>query len=76
MADTIITNTPPSSNDAGGAGWAVALVIIVALGIGGYVLYRNGAFRGAPAGDSTNINITNPLPEVPVTEVPAATPAE
>lgn len=76
MADTIITNTPPSEGGGGGAGWVVAIVIIAAVAVGGYFLYQSGAFRGAPAGDSTNINITNPLPEAPAAEAPIAPPAE
>ncbi len=69
MADTIITNTPRSSDDAGGAGWLVALVLIFAVGFGGLVLYQQGFFNGN-AEDTTNINVSIPDP---VTPTPAPT---
>jgi len=60
MADTIVTNSP--EGNGGGAGWFVALIILIAVVIGGVVLYRQGAFRAiAPAGN-TNINVTLPTP--------------
>ena len=63
MADTIITNTPPRDGGGdSGAGWAVALVIIIAVVVGGIILYRKGAFRAAPASNDTNINVTLPTP--------------
>ena len=65
MADTIITNSPERDGD-GGAGWVVALVIIIAVVVGGIVLYRRGVFRAvAPAGN-TNINVTVPTPNITV----------
>lgn len=67
MADTII-NTPDKGGDAG-AGWVVALIIIIAVVVGGYVLYQNGVFnRAAPAAESTNINVTIPNPVAPATQ--------
>jgi hypothetical protein len=62
MADTVITNTPGtrSVDDSGNAtAWVVGLIIILALLIGGYALYRNGG-RFAPAGGGTNIQVTVP----------------
>jgi hypothetical protein len=62
MADTIITNSPEKGGDSG-AGWAVALVIIIVLVVGGIILYKKGAFRGnsaAPASNGTNINVSIP----------------
>ena len=61
MADTIITNSPEKS-DGCGAGWVVALVIIIAVVVGGIVLYRRGAFRAAATASNTNINVTVPNP--------------
>jgi hypothetical protein len=72
MADTIITNTPRSSDDSGGAGWVVALVIILAITIGGLVLYQKGFFNGNEE-STTNINVS--IPDIPdtVTPPPATT---
>lgn len=69
MADTIITNTPRSSDDAGGAGWLVAVVIILVVAIGGLILYQKGFFRGNGE-NTTNINVS--IPES-VTPTPAPT---
>lgn len=63
MADTIVTNSP-GTNDSGAAGLVVALVIVIALIVGGIVLYQRGFFNGSaptPAGQ-TNINVTVPTP--------------
>ncbi len=67
MADTIVTNTPATSDS--GAGWVVALIIIIAVAVGGFALYQNGFFRGA-ASDATNINVIMPIP-IPDTGTPA-----
>ncbi len=67
MTDTIITNVPRSSDDAGGAGWLVALVIILAVGIGGLVLYQKGFFNGSGE-TTTNINVSIPDPVTPIPE--------
>ena len=75
MADTIITNTP-DTKEGGAAGWVVAIVIIAAIAVGGYLLYQNGVFQGAPAEESLNINITAPVPEAPAPEAPVTPPAE
>lgn len=68
MADTIITNSPDkNSGGDGSAGWAVAFVLIVALLVGGFLLYQGGFFTQnteKPA-DTTNINVTIPNPVVP-----------
>lgn len=75
MADTIISNTPNASDEGSGAGWAVALVIIVAVIIGGVVLYQRG-FLGADAPTTpstpgtTNINVTVPDPTTTTPPVP------
>ena len=61
MADTIITNSPERNDGDGGAGWVVALVIIIAVVVGGIVLYRRGAFRAAPASSTINVTIPNPV---------------
>ncbi len=60
MADTII-NTP-SGNDSGSAGWAVALIILLAVIVGGFVWYRY--YRAPAAAPATNnsINVTIPSP--------------
>ena len=69
MADTIINTPDKNSGGDGAAGWIVALVIIIAAGVGGFVLYQNGAFnKAAPAAESTNINVTIPNPVAPKTQ--------
>ena len=64
MADTTIVNTPASS-DSGAAGWIVALIVLIAVIVGGFFLYRSYAHAThatpAPAGN-TNINVTVPTP--------------
>lgn len=75
MADTIITNSPDAKDSGAAAGWVVALVIVIAVVVGGIVLYQNGAFRAvAPATESTNINVTVPEPATApsVTNTPPA----
>ena len=62
MADTIITNSPDRGRGDGGAGWAVALVIIIAVVVGGIILYKKDVFRGGSPSNDTNINVTIPNP--------------
>lgn len=66
MADTIITNSPERRSSDEGAGWLVALVIVIAIIVGGVFLYRSGFFWSAnsqPADDNdTNINVSIPTP--------------
>ena len=59
MAETIV-NTPPTS-DSGSAGWAVAVIILLAVIAGGFMWYR---YHGAAPAQPTpaNINVTIPLP--------------
>ena len=61
MADTIVTNSPGQS-DSGAAGMVIALIILVAVVVGGVVLFRNGAFNNQAAQPDTNINVTIPTP--------------
>ena len=65
MADTIITNSPERDGGDGGAGWIVALVLIIAVVVGGIILYRRGAFRAVAPASNTNINVTVPNPVNP-----------
>lgn len=63
MADTIVTNTPgiTRSVDDGSAaiGWVVALLVVLALIVAGFALYRyNGS--AAPSGGGANINVSLP----------------
>ncbi len=62
MADTIVTNTPGTS-EGGSAGWMVALIILLAVIAGGVFLYRRGILD-VPS-RTTNINVTLPTPTVP-----------
>lgn len=63
MADTIITNTPDSGDNAMG-GIAVAIILAV-LVVGSIVLYQTGVLgtMSDPAkSDTTEINVTVPTP--------------
>ncbi len=60
MADTIVTNTPGTTNSDSAAGWVVALIVLAAIVIGGLIWYRSGA--PVPAGGGTNINVSVPTP--------------
>jgi len=66
MADTIVTNSP-GTNENAAAGWVVALVIVVAVVIGGIFLYQRGTFNTSKAADTTNINVTVPTPTADTT---------
>lgn len=59
MADTIV-NTP-SSNDSG-AGWAVAIIILLVVIVGGFLWFRTRGVPAAPAQPGANINVTIPTP--------------
>ncbi len=73
MAETTIVNTPAQSTDSG-AGWAVALIVIIAVLVGGFVWYRYYGPAATPASsDTTNINVTLPTPTAGGTN-PATTP--
>lgn len=69
MADTIVTNAP-GTNESGAAGWAVALIVLVAVIVGGIVLYRNGTFGASAPTGATNINVTVPNPVTPAPTKP------
>jgi len=61
MADTIVNTPPQSPSDSGNAGWAVAVIILLLVIAGGFVWYRTyHTAAPAPAGDTTNINVTTP----------------
>ena len=62
MADTTIVNTP-TRDDSSAAGWVVALIILVAVILGGIVWYRSYGHPAAAAptsGASVNVNIPAP----------------
>ncbi len=61
MADTIITNSPDKNGSDSGAGWVVALVVVIVLVVGGTILYRRGVFTATPPANNT-INVTVPNP--------------
>lgn len=60
MADTIV-NTP-ATQDSGAAGWVVALIILIAVIVGGFMWYRYYGVPQASAPDTTNINVIIPTP--------------
>src|SRR3989344_286477 len=61
MADTIVTNSPGQS-DSNAVGMVIAFIILLAVIVGGIVLFRNGAFNNQAAQPDTNINVTIPTP--------------
>ncbi len=61
MADTIVTNSP-GTNDSSAVGMVVALIILVAIVVGGIVMYQRGFFNMSQPADTTNINVTLPTP--------------
>lgn len=60
MADTIVTT--PASNDSGAAGWVVALIVIVAVAVAGFVWYRNNGAYQTPTQGGNTYNVTIPAP--------------
>ena len=67
MTDTTIVNTPATRNGSG-AGWAIAIIVILAVIAGGFAWYRYYGFTKAPSSaGTTNINVT--LPAVPDTGI-------
>lgn len=61
MADTIVTNSPGTS-DSGAAGMVIALIVLVVVIVGGIVLYQRGVFNNPSQPADTNINVTIPTP--------------
>jgi len=62
MADTIVTNSP-GQGDSSAIGMVIALIILVAVVVGGIVMYQRGFFNNGPQpADTTNINVTIPTP--------------
>ncbi len=56
MADTIVTGSSDS-----GAGWAVAVIILLAVVVGGFVWFRYHP-ASAPAAPGASVNVTIPNP--------------
>ena len=61
MADTIVTNSPGTS-DSGAAGMVIALIALVVVVVGGIVMYQRGFFNDTSKPGDTNINVTIPNP--------------
>lgn len=59
MTETTIVNPP--SNDTG-AGWAVALVILIVVIVGGFFWYKTYGIPAPAQNSGTNINVTIPTP--------------
>ncbi len=63
MADTIVTNSPARDDGSSALGWIVALIVILAVIVAGFVWVRRDV--GIPnTGSSTNINVD--LPSSPI----------
>jgi hypothetical protein len=61
MADTVI-NTPSRNDESSALGWIVALIVVLAVIVAGFVWVRRDV--GVP-NTGTNINV-----EVPTTDIP------
>lgn len=61
MADTIVTNSP-GQGDSSAVGMVIAFIILIAVVVGGIVMYQRGFFNGTAPADTTNINVTIPAP--------------
>jgi hypothetical protein len=59
MADTIINTPQQTPQDNGSGGWAVAVIILILVIVGGFVWYR---YYRVSAPSTTNINVTVPAP--------------
>ena len=57
MTDTII-NTPPRESDSGG--WAVAVIVLLAVIAGGFIWYTR--YANTQTQGTTNINVSLPIP--------------
>ena len=55
------------SYSSGGAGWFIAILLLIVLGVGGLYLYNSGALDG-----SSDVNVSIDVPE----EIVPAAPAE
>ncbi|MEO6536753.1 MAG: hypothetical protein ABIT47_03580 [Candidatus Paceibacterota bacterium] len=64
-----IVNTPGNDNGSS-AGWAVAVIVLLVVLIGGYFLWARHA--GRPAAPSTNINVSLPTGGTDTGAAPAA----
>lgn len=62
MADTMITNTPARDEDSSALGWIVALIVLLAVIVAGFVWYQRGA---EVPNTGTDINVTVPTETVP-----------
>lgn len=61
MADTIVTNSP-GTTDSNAVGTVIALIVLIAVIAGGIVLFQRGVFNMSKPADTTNINVTIPTP--------------
>jgi len=55
------------THSSGGAGWFIAILLLIVLGVGGLYLYNSGALTG-----SNDVNVSIDVPD----EVVPAAPAE
>jgi hypothetical protein len=58
MADTVISNTPGTRDDGAGAlGWIVALIVILAIIVAGFVWVRRGNVGVPNTGSNINVQL-------------------
>ena len=58
MADTMITNSPTRDEESNALGWTVALIVLLAVVVAGFVWYQRGA---EIPNTGTQINVETPV---------------
>ncbi len=64
MADTIVTNSPTRDDGSTALGWIVALIVILAVIVAGFVWARRDVGIPNTGSDETHLNVS--LPSAPV----------
>ncbi|HEX8591286.1 MAG TPA: hypothetical protein VF696_00845 [Candidatus Paceibacterota bacterium] len=63
-----IVNTPGGGNDNSGPGWAVAVIVLLVVLIGAFLLWGRGG------GDTVNVDVPAPNVNIPTPNVDVPTP--
>lgn len=60
MADTILNTPERGTREVDSAGWAIAIVILLAVVIGGLLLFRQAGVTPGTPNTGTDLNVTVP----------------